>query len=512
MPDYFNTTYEGAYKSGSSIGNALLDISDKYYKQKLQEKQAKQELERQKNLKQFSSNVDINEKNTLRPLEEASDIRKYQAQSDINVDQYKKETPYVVDRFKQQTPYELERKRGESDIDLEKQKQLNSQQSTLNQSEELYKSQLKQKEESDSIRKMGETFGLMQEKPVTSDDFENKSKELAKKNGINVTTKGQWSQNITEEQKLDYWKSLFKAHNIPESEWPQLTPSSEIDKKKLSEWMEKAPAGVETLIPGGKFKSPNSKNDLNLIQRIAATKGVPPEGNRIALLDNIAKASNQEKEVVTIDPITGEQMNSFTTGPRSIVRKGVISPEQMKSRAAAEGEGKAIQKDIEQTSKLGTAVKRLAILNTQFSEALPSGDKTPLEQRISGNIENFKVKYGLSDNKKLLALQQNIRPMAINLVRAFGEVGNLSESEQKGAVDVIDSAGLTDSERIEKTKQFIEFALAGARPESIDLLKKRKDITGVLDAFGVNLGDSDIKNNAPMQGKTSSGIGYTIEQ
>ena len=242
-----------------------------------------------------------------------------------------------------------------------------------------------------------------------------------------------------------------------------------------------------------------------IVSRNLAMRGVNPQG--MSLEQKLAALASSEKQVVTLDPVTGQPINTSNVPYSAEIRKGVMSPDTIKSRAVAEGEGKAITKDVEQTSKLGTAVKRLAIINKQFNEALPSGDRTPFEQRIYGNVESIKAKYGLSDNKKLLALKQNVRPIAINMIRAFGEVGNLSDTEQKGAIDVVNQAGLTDQERIEKTKQFIEFALAGARPESINLIKDRSDIKGVLDAFGVSL-DGEIA--APKSGQTKSGLKYKV--
>lgn len=243
-----------------------------------------------------------------------------------------------------------------------------------------------------------------------------------------------------------------------------------------------------------------------ITMRLAASRGIDPTNKTQEQL--FSEISQADKQLVTIDPTTGEQLNSFSAPYNTTFRKGVMSPEQIKQRAIAEGEGKAIETDIANTSKLGTAVKRLAIINKQFAEALPSGDRTPLEQRIYGGTEALKAKYGFSDNKKLLAIQKNLRPIAINMVRAFGEVGNLSETEQQGAIDTVDQAGLTDQERIESTRQFIEYALAGARPESLELIKKRKDIRGVLDAFGVDLGD--FTGEKDDWNKTSNGLKYKV--
>lgn len=191
--------------------------------------------------------------------------------------------------------------------------------------------------------------------------------------------------------------------------------------------------------------------------------------------------------VYIIDPITGKVGLQEKVPFGSKTYKGVLTPDQMRERALATGEAKSVEENIKTTNKLGGAVKRLALLNEQFKEALPSGDRTPLEQRIVGGASNFAAKYGLLNNPKLVALKNNLRPIAINMIRAFGEVGNLSESEQQGALDVVNQSGLTDEERVAVTRQFIQYALAGASPEGIDFINKRKDIKGILDAFGVDL-------------------------
>ena len=217
------------------------------------------------------------------------------------------------------------------------------------------------------------------------------------------------------------------------------------------------------------------------------------------------QSSGESMNIYQTDPITGEVNLKGTAPYGSKVYKGILSPDQMKERALGTGQAKAIEKDIESTAKLSNAVKRLGILNKQYKEAFPSGDKTPFEQRISGGVGSWAVKKGLYNNPKFLALQKNIRPIAINLVRMFGEVGNLSESEQKGAIDVVNQAGLTDAERIASTKQFIEFALAGASPAGIEYIKKnRGDIQGILDSMGVDidgLGGQDDSAFSPTDEK-----------
>lgn len=217
------------------------------------------------------------------------------------------------------------------------------------------------------------------------------------------------------------------------------------------------------------------------------------------------------KSVALVDPITGEIKSNFSVPRGTRVYKGMLSTEQMKERGLVSGEVKAEQKDIEATQKLSNAVKRLKIINKQFKEAFPSGDRTPLEQRIAGKAAILGVKTGLYRNPKLLALQRNIRPIAINMIRMFGEVGNLSESEQQGAIDVVNQANLTDEERIAATKQFIEFALSGAGPSGISYLKNnRQDIQGILDSFNVQL-DEGGEASLP-EGVTEEDIRFTMQK
>lgn len=213
------------------------------------------------------------------------------------------------------------------------------------------------------------------------------------------------------------------------------------------------------------------------------TIGETPKGSRVFT----KKPEREDMNIYTIDPITGEMTQTASAPYGSKVYKGVMSPGDIQERAEATGRGKAIEENVKTTAKLSNAVSRLSVLNKQFNKALPAGDKTPIEQRISGNVETWAAKAGLVNNPELVALQKNIRPIAIQMIRAFGEVGNLSESEQQGAIDVITMSGINEEERAASVKQFIEFALAGASPESIRYIKDRKDIQGILDAYGVDL-------------------------
>ena len=212
-----------------------------------------------------------------------------------------------------------------------------------------------------------------------------------------------------------------------------------------------------------------------------------------------AKRTSIVRETFFINPDTKELTD--TSGkrverapPGSTVKILPLEPSVFAEREKA-------KKTVDQARRVGEAVNKLAVLNRQFKEAFPSGDKTPLEQRITGTIETMKAKYGFTNNAKLVALQRNIRPLAINMIRLFGEVGNLSETEQKGAIDVVSQANLTARERIEQTRQFIEFSLAGANPDAVKLISQREDIKGVLSSFGVDLGQV----NPPKIGESFMG-------
>jgi hypothetical protein len=175
-----------------------------------------------------------------------------------------------------------------------------------------------------------------------------------------------------------------------------------------------------------------------------------------------------------------------------VTRGGITAERDPGVIAQQEAEGKALQKEFETSEKLSQAVRRLSVIKRQFQEALPSEGRSALAQRVTGNLAVIGAKMGLKENPQLLALQTNIRPIAINLIRLFGEVGNLSESEQKGAIDVVQQSGLTDDERLAKLRQFAEFALAGASPRAVDFaINRNPDIRSIVDAFGINLSASE---------------------
>lgn len=179
------------------------------------------------------------------------------------------------------------------------------------------------------------------------------------------------------------------------------------------------------------------------------------------------------------------QVGEYSPGDK--VFEENLTPDEMSARTKAQGEARIDVKEKETAIKLGTAVKRMNVVMKQFDEALPTLDKSAIEQRFSGQIAAWGAKTGVAPNPKLLALLSNARPMAINLIRLFGEVGNLSETEQKGALETVDLKGLTEVERLDKVRQFAEYALAGASDSSLEYLKSKPEIVEVIKNLGLKI-------------------------
>jgi len=182
-----------------------------------------------------------------------------------------------------------------------------------------------------------------------------------------------------------------------------------------------------------------------------------------------------------------------------------VDPEQTRKVQSLEAEGVSREEQMKGAQKLSRAVRRLSILNQQFNEALPTGDRSAFQQRIAGPLAVIGAKTGISPNPRLMALKSNIRPIAINLIRDFGEVGNLSETEQRGAIDAVTKEGLTDEERIAQTGQFIQYALGGIPKETRDFLLQSSDIKQILDDFGIQFDDETQIGGQINSGQTRSG-------
>src|SRR3990167_6169379 len=163
------------------------------------------------------------------------------------------------------------------------------------------------------------------------------------------------------------------------------------------------------------------KSKMNPLQMIIAKQALHPDTG-----------------VYSWNPLTGELEQESSVPKGSIVRN-TLGEEDLKTKALIQQESQVVGKTMEAGGKLGTAVKRLKVINDQMNDALPAKNANPFMQRIMGPAAVIGAKTGIVPNAKLMALKKNIRPVGIQLIRAFGEVGNLSETEQKSAIDTVEN-------------------------------------------------------------------------
>lgn len=193
--------------------------------------------------------------------------------------------------------------------------------------------------------------------------------------------------------------------------------------------------------------------------------------------------------VYSWNPLSGKLEQEASVPKGSIVRN-TLGEEDLIRKAEIQRESQVVAKTMDVGGKLGTAVKRLNLINNQLNEALPAVSKNPFIQRIAGPAAVIGAKTGLMPNPKLMALKKNIRPIGIQMIRAFGEVGNLTETEQTSAIDTVQNEGLTTEERLDSVRQFAEFALAGARPEAIEFMRKDPGIMEIIKDLNINIGSN----------------------
>jgi hypothetical protein len=194
------------------------------------------------------------------------------------------------------------------------------------------------------------------------------------------------------------------------------------------------------------------------------------------------------KGVYIVDKETGALKKSGEVEKSAEVFSSFMSPELSAERKYQSGLADIKIKQTALADKLTVAIKRMDIVRKQFDEALPESSDMPLYQRIGGGTEVWLTKMGVKDNSKLMAIESNQRMLAIQMIRMFGEVGNLSETEQESALQSVNMSGLTPKERVEKVRQIAEVALAGAPEYAIRTLLERKDIVEMLDAYSIDLG------------------------
>lgn len=278
------------------------------------------------------------------------------------------------------------------------------------------------------------------------------------------------------EEGLEKRKSLFDAYTSGELNLSDEEAQGLLEEFGLSKGARPAQPAQRSVLPevqGDKTQRLLELTGLSMPTKkqgaTSTAKGIVQQAG-IAPRDRINESMKNKKQRLEIEKLEME-----------------LDPEAGQRKAAQKGAEEATKKAFESSEKLGQAIRRLSVINKQFKEALPSGNKTPAQQRVAAFTDVIGAKTGLKPNPRLLALKKNVRPMAINLIRLFGEVGNLSQSEQQGAMDTVEMEGLTDTERMASVKQFAEFALAGSTPEAINYMMKQKDIKDIISLFEIDL-------------------------
>jgi len=199
------------------------------------------------------------------------------------------------------------------------------------------------------------------------------------------------------------------------------------------------------------------------------------------------------------NPFMDSSASPITTSPTKYSPTGVsgeiINPDFERYKASVEGESKATVFDFQNAKKLEGALKTIASIGDQFKQALPdSGDYGDFTapKRLEGLFAKLGAQSGVKSNPDLLALTKLQRPFAIQIIRALGEVGNLSKTEQEAAIDTIQFEGLSTDEVDAVVRSFSKIAFARMSSEAREVLMNSPDAKSIMAAFGVK-GDDILK-------------------
>jgi len=243
----------------------------------------------------------------------------------------------------------------------------------------------------------------------------------------------------------------------------------------------------------GKSKNSGFARATDTVMDSFKTQGERKGKLKDAIALEEAKSSmkgNQQTGVFSFNPLTGN-LDQVSQVPKGSIVRNTLGEEDLRTKAQIQQEAQVTGKTIDAGGKLGTAVKRLKVINDQMNAALPAEGINPFAQRILGPAAVLGAKTGIVPNSRLMALKKNIRPVGIQLIRAFGEVGNLSETEQKSAIDTVENENLNEEERMAALRQFAEFALSGARPEAIEYMMRDPSVSQIMKDFGIQPSQQD---------------------
>ncbi len=179
--------------------------------------------------------------------------------------------------------------------------------------------------------------------------------------------------------------------------------------------------------------------------------------------------------------------------------------EQLKGLVTA-GRGKGIEEGFKQAEGQKRAFKKLGSISRQFTEALPSGDRTAVEQRINGLVSSIGAKTGFQPNPQLMALQNTAKLQLRAILRDMGEGARLSDQDITQNIALIEQAGLTDVERKAQVRSFMQTAVDSMDSDTLKILQDDPNTIELLKGFGVSL------TQGGNSGVLSTGMKYKVEK
>ena len=220
----------------------------------------------------------------------------------------------------------------------------------------------------------------------------------------------------------------------------------------------------------------------NLSQQLLAAQIAQiadPEGQTAQVIAQNALGVGPRLKSETVKTPLGKQTFEFNEDPKVKGKREGIE-------AGIQG---SLKDSFEKGNKLIGNIKKLNTVMEQFNKAVPAEDINPALQRVRGFLLGVGADTGLIPNPELKGLRQNARPLAIQIIKGFGEVGNLSETEQQAAIDLVEQTGLTNDERAAGVKQFLEVALTSMDKEVRDHVLQDESTLGILQGLSI---DTDL--------------------
>jgi len=176
-------------------------------------------------------------------------------------------------------------------------------------------------------------------------------------------------------------------------------------------------------------------------------------------------------------------------GTEIVLPEGTQKVEEMKAFAGAEGKYK--QEKIQTGEKVFAGIRNWGKTMQQFESAFPTGNKTPLKQRVDAVISGTAVKLGLMDQPQLLAAQKSLEVGARQALKEWGDKGALSNRDVDAAVRVLDLSSLTLAEKMAVVRGTAEKSMASLDDDTLNATFERQPyMKEFIDSLGIKYGQA----------------------